>query len=297
MVTAACGDREQKETSLPEKETASVVYECEDFWALYNPNDSAKILYLEEILNENKELKAGNKLLLQSLLKSLKNPPSKDSIPLTFENPLFPIHRLKKDQMGILGYAVQKEVNGQWEDLSKEDQLLRKDFGYQSIDSMGLLVSFPKTWNELYPESKPTFYWYSTSRRVKSTITEMCYLGDECLSYFQYNFDQTPDNQKEKIVFGSPFALDLDFGKWPEISKDFKIQLLENCLDCPINYQDQVAFAKLKGCGNLFFTYADSWPINDQLKAPSRSLVYKRKDGKLVTLWNSELDLFGCGCL
>ncbi len=293
----ACENNKKDANEQKTNEKISEDYTCDDFWALYNPSDTLKISYLEEILKNHKELTRGNIALLKALLNNLKNPPANDSIPLTFENPLFPIHRLKKNQIGILGYAIEKEVNGQWEDLSREDQLLRKDFGYQSIDSMGILVSFPKTWDKLYPETKPSVYWYSTRKREKTNLTEMCYMGDECLSYFQYNFSLSVNDAKEKIIFGSPFSLDLNFTEIPEYSKIFQNQLLVNCLDCPINYQDQVAFATFKGCESLFFTYADSWPINDKLKMPSRSLVYKNKEGKLITLWNSELDLFGCGCL
>jgi hypothetical protein len=275
------------------KENSNV--NCDDFWDVCNPDNSIKINLLKNELARNKNLTEENTKLLNTIIKELQETRSMENIPLTFEYPLFPIHRLKKKQIGVLGYSVAKDENGQWEDFSKEDQLLKKDFGYQSIDSIGVLVSFPKVYNKLFPESKPSVYWYSIKKKGKATLTQFCYMGDDCLSYFNYTLGINADEESENIVFGSPFSLDLDHVTKPDLDRKFQSQFIKNCVDCPSNYKDQIIFAQLKG-SNIYFTQADSWPINNKLKSPSRSMVLLTKEGQLITIWNSELDLTGCGC-
>jgi hypothetical protein len=279
-------------TQIPTTDNTS----CDDFWAVYHPEDTIKIKLLEEIVTGDKDFSSENVKLLKAMVLQLKKTRSHDSLPFIFEYPLFPIHRLGKNQIGVLGYSISQDLDGQWEGFSKEDQLLKKDFGYQSIDSMGELVFFPKVYDKLYPLTKPSIYWYSLKKKGKSTLPELAYFGDECLSYFHYSLVLNSTEKKENIVFGSPFSLDLNFILKPELDKKFKEQMVLNCIDCPSNYADQKIFAQIKGT-NLYFTQADSWPTNDKLDSPSRSLVLLKKDGSIITIWNSELDLYGCGCL
>jgi len=295
VILSGCNDDAKINRSKIDSKKENSNVNCDDFWDVCNPDNSIKINLLKNELARNKNLSAENTKLLNAIIKELQEVRSMENIPLTFEYPLFPIHRLKKDQLGVLGYSASKDENGQWEDFYKEDQLLKKDFGYQSIDSTGVLVSFPKVYNQLFLNSKPSVYWYSFKKKAQSNLTQLCYMGDDCLSYFQYNLGLNSNEEKENIVFGSPFSLDLEYATKPDVDKKFKKQFTQNCADCPSNYKDQKIFAQLKG-SNLFFTQADSWPINDKLKAPSRSMVLLTKEGQLITIWNSELDLIGCGC-
>jgi hypothetical protein len=294
----SCSDDAKENVSKTNKKIEKVDQNegCDDFWAVYNPDDSVKIRLLEDILKNEKSLSNANIVFLKAIVEDMKQERSVQNLPMIFEYPLFPIHRMGKNQIGVLGYSIAMEVNGQWEDFSKEDQLLSKDFGYQSIDSMGKLVYFPKVYDKLYPLSKPSIYWYSLKKKGKSNLPKLAYMGGECLSYFQYDLNLTQEEEQENIVFGSPYSLDLEFLNKSKLDALFKHQFQKKCLDCPTNYGDQKIFAQLKGT-NIYFTQADSWPINDKLDAPSRSMVIHTKERKLITLWNSELDLFGCGCL
>lgn len=295
IVLSSCNNNEKLSATKIDAKKVSSELTCDDFLMMYYPDDSIKISLLKNEIETNTKLTGENSNLLKAIIKELEEKRTVSNLALTFEYPLFPIHRLKKNQIGVLGYANSKEVNGQWEDFSKEGQLLKKDFGYQSIDSTGILVSFPKIYDKLYPENKPTVYWYSTRKKGKSSLTDLCYMGDECLSYFQYSLGLKSSDTMENIVFGSPFELDLEYLSKPKLDKKFKEQFIQNCLDCPSNYADQKIFSQLKG-SNIYFTQADSWPVNNKLKTPSRSMVLMTKEGKLITIWNSELDLFGCGC-
>ena len=233
---------------------------------------------------------------LNQLLKQLETELGSESLTLAIDAPLFPIYRLKKDQIGIIRAAGPVLIDGQYEDVAREDDILKENNAYQSIDSMGILVSFPEEFSELFNDSPPTINYYTVSRKSRSTLRGLKYLDDQCLTYFQYDLNLGKKQKEDSILFGSKLSLDLEYGSFPEIDKVFKKQYANNCMDCPTNYPDQRTFAKLKGTENVYFTYADSFPVNTGLAAPSRSLVMKKKDGKVITLWTSELDLSGCGC-
>lgn len=269
---------------------------CEDFWNVYTPELEEKVKILTEILDGKNDLTGENKRFLKSFLTDLKFIPNADTLLLTVHRSMYPIYRLKKDQVGIVGLIGGDENSGRWEEFAKEHHLLKENFGYQSIDSVGVLARFPEEFADLFNDNPPSFYWYSTTGKGQSKLSNLGYMGDDCLSYFHYDFSLNGKAAQEKLLFGSAFSLDLEFGTFPEIDKKLRAQYVENCMDCPSNYPDQKSFAKLKGIEGFYFVYADSFPINTKLAVPSRSLVYQKKDGAIVTLWTSELDLSGCGC-
>ena len=268
---------------------------CETLWANMAPEKVVKIELLKEILIENKELAGDNKKLIQNLL-DLLEATIDDDLNLAIDEPLFPIYRLKKNQIGIIRKAGPIEVDGQFIDNAKEHEILQENFAYQSIDSMSVLVNFPEEFSELFNDNPPTINYYSISRKSRCKLQGLSYLDDQCLTYYQYDLNLIDAQNEDSILFGSRLSLDLEFGSFLEIDKGLKSQYKGDCMDCPSNYPNQKTFAKLKGTSNVYFTYADSFPVNTKLAAPSRSLVMKKKDGKIITLWSSELDLSDCGC-
>jgi hypothetical protein len=269
---------------------------CESFWANMSPELEVRVKILTEILEGENELKGDNKKFLQSLLNEIKRNPTSDTLLLTIDKPIYPIHRLKQNQIGVLGYMSNDDFNGTWEEYAKEQDVVKGNFAYQSIDSLGVLCYFPEEFSDLYNDAPPSFYWYSLKKKNRSSFTNLGYLGNDCISYFQYDFTMSKSDETESILFGSPFSLDLEFNSFPEIDNAFKKQYAEGCSSCPTNYPDQKTFAKINGVNNLYFVYADNFPVNSKLAKPSRSLVMKMANGQVVTLWTIELDLVGCGC-
>ncbi len=269
---------------------------CETLWANMAPEKTSKIGLLKEVLSENKELAGDNKKLIQGLLDKLEATIDAANLIIAIDEPLFPIYQLKKNQIGIIRKAGSMEIDGEFIDNAKEHEILQENFAYQSLDSMGVLVNFPEEFSELFNDNPPSINYYSISRKSRCKLKSLSFLDDQCLTYYQYDLNLTDAQNKDSILFGSKLSLDLDFGSFPEIDKALKSQYTGNCMDCPSNYPDQKTFANLKGTTNVYFTFADSFPVNTKLAAPSRSLVMKKKDGKIITLWSSELDLSGCGC-
>jgi hypothetical protein len=270
---------------------------CETFWANYGPEKEEKIKLLTEFLEMNKTLRGENKGFLLSLLKDLKRQPNADSLLLTTDYSIYPIFQLKQGQTGIKGIIGLDDTDERSEEFAKEHHLLKENFGYQSIDSVGKLVYFTEEFSELFKDNPPKFHYYTLRRKGSSKLTNLAYLGDDCLSYFHYDISLSDKEKTDSILFGSKFSLDLEFGSFPIIDKAFKTQFAENCMDCPTNYPDQKTFAKLKGVEGIYFVYADDFPLNTKLARPSRSIVLQKEDGSVVTLWKSEIDLSGCGCL
>lgn len=270
--------------------------DCESYWAISAPELEERIKLLTAILESKHELSVENKKFLQGVLNELKRNPSSDTLLLTIDKPIYPIYRLTSDKIGVLGFMNSQDFNGTWEEYAKEHEVVKDNFAYQSIDSLGKLCYFPEEFSELFNDAPPSFYWYSTKKKSRSTFTNLAYLGDDCISYFQYDFKMSESDAKENILFGSKYALDLEFNSFPEIDKAFKKQFAEGCSGCATNYPDQKSFAKILGVENLYFVYADQFPLNSKLAKPSRSLVLKKGNGEVVTLWTIELDLAGCGC-
>ncbi len=270
---------------------------CETFWMNYAPDKEEKIKLLIELLEKNKDFSGENQRFLKSLLADLERNPNADELLLTIDKTIYPIFQLDKDKTGIKGIISQDEVDGRWEEFAKEHQILKGNFAYQSIDSIGKMVYFPEEFSELFNDNPPKFNYYAIRRKGTSKLTNLCYLGDDCLSYFHYDISLSLKEKEDSLLFGSKFSLDLEFGSFPQIDKAFKTQYSENCMDCPTNYPDQKTFAKLKGIEGIYFVYADDFPINTKLAKPSRSIVLQKENGSVITIWTSEIDLSGCGCL
>lgn len=288
----SCKEKIEKAETNSKQNSAT----CESYWANSATSLEVKQSLLEKILDQEKGIPEENKKFLTSLIHEIGRNPADDKPVLTVDKPIYPIYRLREEQVGVLGFMQHNQFNGTWEEYAREHTLLKENFAYQSIDSVGKLVSFPDEFSGLYNDNPPQFYWYSVSKKAKSRFTGLAYFGNDCLSYYQYDFSIPKVDLNEHFLFGSPYGLELEFKNYPEIDKLFKTQYAENCEDCLGNYPDQKTFAKMKGTKNLYFAYADVFPINNKLAAPSRSLVLLTPKGQLITLWSIELDLIGCGC-
>ncbi len=295
LLVVSCESKTKQKRNANSIKTESLS-SCELLYANMEPATDTLISLVQEILDSQKQLSGDNRQLLVGLLKEYKFSIEKDSLSLLIEKPLFSIFRLKSNQIGVVHPAGPIEINGTMEDVLKEHFILKGNFGYQSVDSMGKLIYFPEEFTKLFNAVPPKIYTYSDKRKSQNTISSLAYYDDNCLAYYQYDFALNADQKTDKILFGSKLSLELEYGNYPSIDKVFKRQFAQNCTDCPTNYADQKTFAKLKGTDNIFFTYADSFPVNNKLPLPSRSVVLKKKDGSVITLWSTKLDLSGCGC-
>lgn len=242
--------------------------DCEHYWNRRFPDASVKAGYLSEIFSKN-EIPENNRRFLNAL----KNEKQDD---LAYKNILSPIFRLSETEIGILAFPEYKETDDGLVIVSPE-----KDF-IEKFDTIS---------------TKPIVNYYTTDRIGTTQILELGAYKDDCLEYYEYSIDTSGISINDKVLFSSPFVIDLVFKNYPQVDSLLKADYIKECQDCPNSTRFQKTFAKVKGTDHLYFVYADTFPINKELDTPSRALILVNPDKEIIYLWYEELDLFGCSCL
>lgn len=290
FIIISCKSQE-KTQNISEKDR---IEDCEKFWTNRFPNDTLRVEFINKIISENKEKLTNNNL---GFLTSLKLFNQSD---LAINNVLFPIFRLSNSEIGVLAFPTYKLEENSFIPTSNEMLLIEKydTITNSSIEHYSKIRFFPQALNSVYTEKeKPTINYFTTKKTGKTKIKDLGKYVDECLEYFEYSFDTTNISISDKILFGSPFQIDLIYENNSKIDLLLKNDNFEDCIDCPNSMQLQKSFARLKGTDNLYFVYADTFPINNELDTPSRALILIKENNDIVYLWYDEIDLFGCSCL
>lgn len=290
FIIISCKSQE-KTQNISEKDR---IEDCEKYWTNRFPNDTLRVEYINKIISENKEKLTNINI---DFLTSLKNFNQSD---LVINNALFPIFRLSNSEIGVLAFPTYKVEDNSLIPTSNEMLLIEKydTITNNSIEHYGKIRFYPQVLNSVYAEEeKPTINYFTTNKTGKTKIKDLGKYIDECLEYFEYSFDTTNISISDKIIFGSPFKIDLIYENNSKIDLLLKNDNFKGCLDCPNSMQLQKSFARIKGTDNLYFVYADTFPINNELDTPSRALILIKENNEIVYLWYDEIDLFGCSCL
>ncbi|PKP41550.1 MAG: hypothetical protein CVT95_12815 [Bacteroidetes bacterium HGW-Bacteroidetes-12] len=290
FIIISCKSQE-KTQNISEKDR---IEDCEKVWTNRFPNDTLRVEFINKIISENKEKLTNNNLDFLTSLKLL------NQSDLVINNVLFPIFRLSNSEIGVLAFPTYKLEENSLIPTSNEMLLIEKydTVANSSIEHYGKIRFFPQVLNSVYAEKeKPTINYFTTKKTGKTKIMDLGKYVDECLEYFEYSFDTTNISISDKILFGSPFQIDLIYENNSKIDLLLKNDNFKDCIDCPNSMQLQKSFARLKGTDNLYFVYADTFPINNELDTPSRALILIKENNDIVYLWYDEIDLFGCSCL
>ena len=160
------------------------------------------------------------------------------------------------------------------------------------------LVYYPEILDSIYTtHEKPTINLFTPDTMITVQIKDLGFHFKSCFEYFQYSFGTKNIYENDSILFGSTLAIDLTPERNDKIDSLISQQVKTECYDCPNSDHLIKTFAKVDGTDNLYFVYADTFPLNNKLDTPSRGLVIVRDDNRVVYLWHSEIDLFGCSCL
>ncbi|MDO7173040.1 hypothetical protein [Mariniflexile sp. AS56] len=266
--------------------------DCEEYWKNRYKNDSLKTEYINQIISKNK-LTVNNLIFLNALKSEKQND-------YAFKQVLSPIFRLSNTEIGILTFPKYNLIENKFIPVSKEMDLIKKHdtVPKNTMEHFGKIKFYPILLNSILNTSaKPKTYYYTTNKVGSTQIMELGAYVDECLEYFEYSIDTTTFSKNDKLLFSSPFLIDLIFENNPQVDLHILNDYKNECFDCPTNLNLQKSFAKIKGTNNLYFVYADSFPINNELDTPSRALIYINENNEPVYLWYEEIDLFGCSCL
>ena len=250
-------------------------------------------MYINGILNEDSSLKDANRELLITLK-------DQDQASLAIRNVLFPIFKPDEAEIGVLAfpqyYVHEEGVDDKTTEASLVAQAQRgTDI---TIDQFGQTFFYSSILDSVYSdEEKPILHYYTASDSGMTQIADLGANIGECSEYYIYSFDTTYQLLKDSILFGSSLSLDLRFESDRETDSLISIEPDPNCIDCPDSFHQARTFAHLVSNSRLYFVYADTFPINNELDTPLRGLVYITKDRKAVYLWQESMDLFGCSCL
>lgn len=266
--------------------------DCEKYWKNRFPNDSLKANYIIDIISNNE--------LTENNLKFLKALKKKKQDLMAFKDVLSPIFRLSNTEIGILTFPQYSYINDKLIPASIETELIKKfdSVTGNKMEHFGEIKYYPMLLNSVFNKNaKPTINLYTTNQIGSTKILELGSYIDECLEYFIYSVDTTNISVNDQLLFSSPFLIDLIFEKYPKVDLLLQNEYKEECFDCPSSATFQKSFAKLKGTNNIYFVYADTFPINDKLDTPSRALILINEKEEIIYLWYEEMDLFGCRCL
>ena len=297
---------QEKKEILSEKETVSekksvqikdIKYEpelsdCDKYWMNRFPNDSIKVKYINDIISKS-QLTENN----LEFFKALKN---QEEEKLAYENVLSPIFRLSNTEIGLLTFPKYEHVENKLIPISKEMDLVEKfdTIRQNTMEHFGKIKFYPMLLDSVFKsKNKPSIYYYTTDKMDSTKIMELGAYVDECLEYYEYSIDITNISINDKVLFSSPYKIDLVFESNKKIDSLIKSDYKKECLDCPNSSELQKTFAKIKGADNLYFIYADTFPINNELDTPSRALILINRENEIIYLWYDEIDLFGCSCL
>lgn len=268
------------------------ITDCDKFREIRFPSDSIIQTYIHKILSDQ-NLTENNQIFLNSLKEI-------NQEEFAFRKAIAPIYRLSEYEIGIFSFPKYEHINNRLISISKEKELIDRFDSIEgnTMEHFGKLIFYPKLLNSIsQTEPRTELYFYTTSKVDSTQIKELGIYVDECLEYYEYSIDTNNISLNDNLLFSSHMKIDLVYEPYPKIDSVIKSQNNPECNDCPNSLDSLKTFAKIKGADNLYFAYADTFPINDKLDTPSRALIYINEKSEIIYLWYEEIDLFGCSCL
>ena len=255
------------------------------------PNFKQKTAFLDTILSIP-SLSENNKHFIYQL----KTP--KDTL-LKIEQTLFPIFRMFPSDPAIYFTPKYKMESRKYVSITPEEKWVKSlDKPFVEVNQGTKILKHPHFLDSIYQTGeKPSIFLYSSSGKIMSMVRELSQTVDECDEAYRYSIDTSAFAIHDSILIGSPYPIDLVYEKNSKVDSLFLAE--ENCeyCDCPSSNHLHRCFARLEGTENVWFVYADTFPLNNKLDTPSRAMIYIKSNGEYVYLWLESMDLFGCACL
>lgn len=280
-------------TSLQKKYSIHLQHLCQTYAESRQQQADEDYRYFETVLlpgiKENPELTDNNRRFLDALSLYLLQKNNTTEIIYTFEQPLFPVFTLEATHTGIVASAEKQN--------SLEQELMTELQSGQDLKPMTKSKYFPARFNRLFATRNRNIYLYTDRGCMQTSINNLGYFSNECLEYIIYVLNTQHLKVNEKALMGSTLPIDLEYGQYHDIDSLLHQRYFRFCSDCPDSRHLPVTFARPVGAPDLYFIYADSFPVNDQLDTPLRALIMQKEDGSIAYLWEESVDLFGCSCL
>lgn len=278
---------------------AQLSSECKIYWKRQDSLNKIKPEYFKTYVLEpairNTKVSEQNKKFLNELYKHLKlSFNERVSIP-TLETPIFPIFKFEENQLGVFATpkydCYKKNGSTQCDNIRAENIEIKNSKEYpkdQNYSSNPKLTAYKQAYHNLVKNNQ--IYIYTIDSKYSDKIVEFSHFSSVSLEYYHYMLkDQTAQN----VIIGSPFNIELEYHNFPEIDEKIISQEKLKCYDRVYEYKQLKTFAILKGVENIYFSYADNFPINDDSNRFKRSLIMLMEDGTIVTLWSESINRNG----
>lgn len=262
---------------------------CPAYYKLLKVKDSIEKPKVDSIINSliAKE-KDQNSQFINEIISQ-----KKDTSLITIEKPVAAIFNLKKDSVGI--------YNASYNNQADEKLLQKTEYYNERAGNEFALGIYEKTklYKSIIDKIDPgKLFIYSTTDTYESEISSFGKYYDECLEYYYYDLKVDSFMLSEnEYLFSSKYDLDLEYTSQKEIDLLLNFKYVDICIDCPMSWNTQKTFARLKGFENLYFSYVLENDENGEGNyTPLRALHYV-DENFVIKLWSSSIDLFGCSCL
>lgn len=254
-------------------------------------------IYIKSMKNDN--LPLANK----QILTKIKNGLSNNNLSSIFH----PVYKLRDGMTSIISYDAT-------ENLILKDNLKKEDFQFSNNKITKFSNSITAT-NTTYGNHEHIYFYkaldtlkkiknlensidiYGISSYTSGAVNNVGFMSGDCLEFIDYRFNERDIVKNLNPVFASSEKFIVEYENSPKMDSLHKKVFERTCYDCTFKYEKRTSFAKFEGIDNLYFCYADSFPVNKFYDYPSRSLTMIVGDTTIVDLWFENIDLFGCSCL
>jgi len=254
-------------------------------------------IYIKSMKNDNIPL--ANKHVLTKIKNGLLN----NSISSIF----YPVYKLRDGMTSIISFDA-------IENLILKDNLKKENFQFSNNKIIKFSNSITST-DTTYNNHEHIYFYkaldtlkkiknlensidiYGISSYTNGAVNNVGFMSGDCLRFIDYRFDEREIVNNLNPVFASSEEFIVEYENSPKIDSLHKKVFEKTCYDCTYKYEQRTSFAKFEGIDNLYFCYADSFPVNKFYDYPSRSLTMIVGDTTIVDLWFENIDLFGCSCL
>ncbi|MFD0975380.1 hypothetical protein [Salinimicrobium gaetbulicola] len=298
-------DTHSDTTLLTEKKKIkSEADRCNRYWSRLDSLNQIKYNFFVDNVYEtairNSDIPKANREFLEALKNDLNTLRNEKYTKFTLEQLLIPVFNLDTNKLGMIGIPkYDREIKSKLVEINSERDLLKQTdhFKNNGLDNLGKLVHYQSMFDSVFAGQDNSYFLYTDSRKTKTKVLGFGFYYDECLEYYHYPISKKNLEDEEKVLFASKYPLELEFESHPEIDSLIKNAYADGCYDCSFKFEPETVFATIKGVENLYFTYTDTFPLNNKFDYPERALIMRINDSTKVDLWIEDVDLFGCSCL
>jgi hypothetical protein len=224
------------------------------------------------------------------------------------QNIFYPVYTFSAEIIGLTlevncAFPQDKYVDSVFRKLQLADTINKVMKGGKNIselvdDKARLKFYINKKIENLFlPKFTSPLYVYCQKGMVRRAVLNVFFSVDDCLSNVVVFTFQKIDSS----IYGRPLMCSTDYVDLTyknQINIDEEINRIDKVMHA--DYKDSLQYVSFGETDSLFFSYRDdfNWNHSGEIRNyfPARIICKRNNEGKLQTVWKSDLDLFGIPC-